>query len=440
MREDVGPMSRLAAALSIVIIATAVGGSACGDTTGQGAPSVSEVGLPIYADGTARLNAMLGASLNVTIPAGVYIISGELNVRSGQVIAAATAGQVILKAADAYAGRIVNASSGTVTIRNITFDGNYSRRAALEGSVSAALVVLNGSSSAILENNQFQYAPSYAVWTYRANQMQVRGNTFLETYHAMRIDGADLDNTGVIENNTFKNTAAFRSIQHIEAVYTKGLVVRGNTMSGVGLQEPTTHGYEGTWGNSIYVFNSSGLLVENNNVGKNYWSSIVAGQNTTDSVIRGNSFMASDYTIIAVWMEQVGAMRLTLDRNTIEGGISVGDTGGDYLTITNNVVRARNVGIDVSFSAKNALIQGNKFYSTAGRVANGMYLWEKKDPNTSVRVLNNHFEGFDNGIAINNAGGIGNVHGISLSGNTFANNNTNIWVPPSIVLNQPLGQ
>src|SRR5437763_1359592 len=79
---------------------------------------------------------------------------------------------------------------------------------------------------------------------------------------------------GTIQANTSTNPAAYPSIQHVEVVNTTGLVVRGNTMSGVGLGVPVSHGYEGTWGNSIYVFNSSGYLIENNTIGVNYWSAI----------------------------------------------------------------------------------------------------------------------------------------------------------------------
>jgi len=396
---------------------------------------------PTYADGTARLNALLNGSLNVAIPAGTYVITGELNVRDGHVIAAAPDAQVILKAGDGYAGHIIRAIDKRITVRGITFDGNYASRLSLEGNEGASLISLTGASGSVFENNKFQYAPSFAIWNYRSTQLQIRGNTFLETYHAIRIDGADLDNSGTIENNTFKNTAAFKSIQHVEAVYTRGLVVRANTMEGAGLAEPSSHGYEGTWGNSIYIFNSTGYLVEGNRVGKNYWSSLVSGMNGTNAVIRNNTFTDGPLTPIAAWIEQEGAAYITFDGNQLDGGLFVGDNGGDHLTITNNVIRSRSVGVDVSFAAKDVLLQNNKFFSKAGyRNENGAYLWEKKDPATNVRLIGNHFEGFNNGIAINNMGGTGTVYGITLSGNTFANNNQNIWVPGGITLSRPLGQ
>ena len=396
--------------------------------------------LPVYADGSARLEALLAGSLEVTIPPGVYLIDRELDVRDGHMISAATSGAVILKAADHYGGRIISARDERITVRDVTFDGNYVKRSALEGRVEASLVSISGASAVSLENNRFQYAPSFGIWSYRSAQLQIRGNTFLENYQAIRIDGHDLE-SGVIENNTFKNTTAFKSRQHIEGIWTRKLVVRGNTMMGAGLAAPTSPGYAGTWGNSIYLAGSTGYVIENNQIDKNHWSAIVSGSGTTHGVIRNNKMRAGDTTAIAVWVEQAGANDITLDGNEVDGGLFVGDNGGDNLTITNNVVRSRGVGIDVSFATRTALIQGNRFYSTSGlRDENGMYLWKKEDPATNVRVIGNHFEGFNRGIAVNNAGGVGTVYGISLSGNTFANNNQDIWVPSGIRLNQSLGQ
>ncbi|TFY96884.1 right-handed parallel beta-helix repeat-containing protein [Ramlibacter rhizophilus] len=401
-----------------------------------------EAGLPVYADGTARINALLGASLDVVIPPGVYTIYGELDVRNGQTISAAADTKVILKTADGYTGRIINASYERVTVRNITFDGNYARRMSLEGAGnSAALVHVANGADSVFENNVFQYAPSHAMYVYKSPRVKIRGNTFHETYYAIRMDGDNLPESGTIEGNAFKNTDAYKSIQHLTATATHNLVVRNNTWEGAGLAEPTSHGYEGTWGNSIYIFDSTGYLVEGNKVGRNHWSSLVSGSNGKNAIIRNNSF-TDGKTSIAAWIEQGGAEYITFDSNQLDGGLFVGDNGGDHLTITNNVIRSRGVGIDVSFATKTALIQGNKFYKRAGyeRTGSGIYLWEKKDPATNVQVIGNHIEGYDRGISVSNYQGIGTVYGISLSGNTFANNNVNVHVSPSITLAKPLGQ
>ena len=406
----------------------------------QSAPPGSS--LVVYEDGSARINALLNASLNVAIPAGIYMLTAELTVREGHVIAAAAGAQVILKTAAAYAGRIVGTIDKSFTLRGLTLDGAYASRLSLEGKPAASLIQVTGGTKVTLENNRFQYAPATAVWAWRSAAIQVRGNTFFETYQPIRLDGANIPaGGGTIENNTFTNTAAFKSIQHIEALYTDGLVIRGNTMRGAGLAEPSSHGYEGTWGNSIYLVNSNHYLVETNKVYSNYWSSLVSGSGSANGVIRGNYFLEGAHSSACMWIEQPGAAYITVDSNDLDGGISVGDTGGDHLTITRNTVHSRGVGIDVNSGAKDVLIQDNQFYSKAGfRNNNGMYLWQKSTPDVNVRVLNNYIQGFDNGIAINNSGGLGTVYGITLSGNTFSDNNQNVWVPSTIVLAKPLGQ
>jgi hypothetical protein len=396
--------------------------------------------VPTYTDGSARIAALLAAGTSVSIPDGVYLLSSPINPRNGQVIAPANAGKVVLKAAAGYTGQLVNSVDVSYTLRGLILDGAYASRTAQEGAQSAALVSITGGTNVTLDGNTFQYAPAYAVWTWRTNAPQIRNNRFVETYHPVRMDGNNLPG-GTIEANTFVNTAAYHSIQQVEAVNTQNLVVRGNTMSGAGLGVPVSHGYEGTWGNSIYIFNSTGYLIEGNTIGANYWSAIVSGQNGTNATIRANKVKNGQYTTQAVWIEQVGAQNVTLDNNDIAGGVSVGDTGGDYLTITNNRINAPGVGIDFNFAAKHATVTGNTITSTASyRSGNGMYLWDKSSPDTNIQISNNSINGFDKGIAVNNPGGTGTVYGIHLSGNTFSGNNTNVWVPGTLKLAQPLGQ
>lgn len=390
---------------------------------------------------------MLGSSLNVAIPSGVYMISGGLNVRDGQVIEAAPGAVVVLKTVAGYTSSIIATSDKSFTLRGITFDGNYANRTAQEGANTANLLTINGGNNVTLENNTFQYAPSNAVWAYRSANLQIRGNSFVECWQSVRLDGNRLP-SGTIENNTFTNTTAYKSIQHITAINTTNLVVRGNTMSGAGVAEPTSHGYEGTWGNSIYVFNSDGYLVENNTVGKNYWSSIVVGQNSTNVMVRNNRFshgtnFGNTGGKQSSWIEQIGARDITFTGNTLIGGLSAGDIGGDYLTITYNdiTVPPGGTGINADFQFDHGLIAHNTIREAGGgRTSTGIFLWKKDTPDVSMQLINNTITGFKNGIGINNDQGIGTVYGISLSGNTFSNNSTNVWVPSGITLAQPLGQ
>jgi hypothetical protein len=167
---------------------------------------------------------------------------------------------------------------------------------------------------------------------------------------------------------------------------------------------------------------------------------VVSGAGATNGIIRNNYFSDGPNTGCAVWIEQAGAGYITVDGNEMDGSIEVGDSGGDHCAITNNTIRSRSYAINVNSAAKDVLIQNNRISSKAIRTNLGVYLWEKTTPDVNVRLINNSIEGFDKGIAINNMGSTGTVYGISLSGNTFANNNTNVWVPSSITLNQSLGQ
>jgi hypothetical protein len=140
-----------------------------------------------------------------------------------------------------------------------------------------------------------------------------------------------------------------------------------------------------------------------------------------------------------VWMEQVGNQYNTLDNNDITGGVSMGDTGGDYLTITNNRITAPGVGIDVNSACKHATFSGNTITSSAAtRTNNGIYLWDKSTSDVNIQITSNTISGFDIGVAANNPSGTGIVYGIHLSGNTFTNDNKNTWSGATVAA--PWGQ
>jgi hypothetical protein len=173
---------------------------------------------------------------------------------------------------------------------------------------------------------------------------------------------------------------------------------------------------------------------------KNSWSALVSGTNATHGIIRNNYFMGWGSTT-AVWMEQPGADYLTFENNELDGGISIGDNGGNHITIRKNIIRAKDTAIDVTFGAKDILIEENQIISVNTARSNmGIYLFEKSTPDVNVRINNNNFKGFSTGISINNYMGQGTVYGVKLKGNTFVDNKTNIWINPSLKLNEPLGQ
>jgi hypothetical protein len=394
--------------------------------------------LPVYTDGSSRLNTLLAASASVAVPDGVYLVNSALTMRDGQLLAATNPGRVVIKTASGYTGQIMNTVDVSYTIRGIIFDGDYANRTAQEGAQSASLVSVTGGTNVTFDGDTFQNAPAYGLYFWRSNAPKVLNSTFTEAYAPVRIDGNNLPG-GSIQGNTFTNSGAWHSVQQLEVVNTTGLVVSGNTMKGAGLGVPVSHGYEGTWGNSIYIFNSSGYLVENNTAGGNYWSALVAGQNSTNATIRGNHFSNGANTTQAVWMEQVGNQYNTLDNNDITGGVSMGDTGGDYLTITNNRITAPGVGIDVNSACKHATFSGNTITSSAAmRTNNGIYLWDKSTSDVNIQLTSNTISGFDIGVAANNPSGTGVVYGIHLSGNTFANDNKNTWSGATVAA--PWGQ
>jgi hypothetical protein len=390
-------------------------------------------------NGDATLIALIAATsgANIIPPGGiVYVLDAPVAIPSGKSFFGADGTSVTLKRANGYTGHLLTLTSCTGSaVRNITIDGNYANNLASEGSSSACSIQVSGGSGNAIEHVKFLNTPSFAVWAFNSPGISVRYNQFEECYHPVRIDGNNLPNTGWIEGNDFLNTSAFKSIQHIEAINTRTLFVRHNTMVGAGLAEPTSHGFEGTWGNSIYIFNSDAPLVENNTIGTNYWSSCVIGQGCTNAVVQRNSFARGSHAtaLNSMWVEQSGCAYATVTRNILGGGMLIGDGGGDHSSITYNTITTDGVGIDVSTDAKDILIRYNTITRRAG-TNNGIYLWEKRPQPINCRVLDNSIIGFDKGIAINNSGAVGTVFGLTITGNYFSGCTTNIWIPGTITV------
>lgn len=391
------------------------------------------------ASGNTTINNLIAATPGavVTIPGGIiYTCSGAVNAPSGKTLKAADGTSVTLKAAAGYGGYLIDASFTTgSTIQNLTLDGNYANRSAQEGLQAATAINVSGGSGLTIQNNKFLNCPAFGVWMYNSPGIAIKYNQFIECWQPIRFDGNNIAGTGTIDGNTFSNTTAFKSIQGIEAISTKGLTIRNNTMAGAGVLPATTHGGDGTWGNSIYIYNSDGYTIENNTVNPSYWSALVSGANGTNVIIQRNYFSLGTVGTAAMWVEQGGADIVLIDRNRMDGCLSVGDTGGDHLTITSNIIRSPIVGIDVNFAANNVLIQHNSITSTAGTPTNnGIYLWNKSTVAVHCKVLNNFITGFDNGISVNNPGATGTVYGITATGNFITGCNAIITIPGTITI------
>lgn len=396
------------------------------------------------ASGAATINALLaGAGTVIDLPSGTYMIGAPVVIPSGKTLEGASGAGVILKADNGYTGNMVELTSATgATVKNLVIDGNVANRSSVEGVNTANAIAISGGSGNTIQNVTFVRTPSYALWVFNSPGLNVKYNEFEECWQPIRIDGNNVAGTGTIEGNDFLNTNAFKSIQHIDAINTKSLTIKSNTFAGAGLLPATTHGFEGTWGNSIYIFDSDGYLVENNTVGANYWSSIVSGQNGTNATIQRNSFRHGAHGgttggLQSSWIEQLGSDSVTFTANVLVGGLSVGDTGGDHLTITyNNItVPVGGTGIDCNVSFKHGTVSHNTVTQEAdARADTGIYLWNKTTVGTALSVTNNRVEGFDHAIGINNPGGVGTVYGLAITGNTFVADNANVWISSGITV------
>lgn len=325
--------------------------------------------------------------------------------------------------------------ANSASVKNILMDGNWTARSAYEAT-SATGVQIQGGSACTVENCEFLNMPSFGVWVYNSNNLSIAYNYFNETYHPIRIDGNNLSDCGSVVGNTFYNTSAFRSYQSLEIINTLGVQIKHNTFEGAGKLEPTTHGGEGTWGNSIYIYASSNYLIENNTCRSAYWAACVCGQSSTNVTVKNNYFShgvlgGTTGGLNSFWFEQAGADGLRMSKNYLNGGFLVGDIGGNNCIIEDNVIDTYDVGIDVSFACTNGCIQRNKINRLAG-TDYGIYLWEKHPAPISVSVLNNVFTDFGTAIFTNNSGGAGTAFGLTILSNTFVNCTTNIDKPAAL--------
>lgn len=437
--------------------ATFVAGGDVGSDPGIGPYSITlpPVGVQagaapnlVDSNGSATINNLISAGgAVVTIPGSTtYLVSTPIVIPSGKTLQAATGTSVTLKALSSFSGEMIwmNGVVGA-SLKNVTVDGNWTQRSALEGANTYQLMIAGGSGNTV-QNCAFTNSPHYGVWVWSARATTIQYNTFNEVYHPVRIDGSSLSDTGAVTGNTFYNTSAFKSIQALEMINTRNISVMHNTFQGVGLAVPTSHGFEGTWGNSIYIYNSDNILIENNTCNPSYWSGCVVGAAATHAVVKRNYF-SKGLSITAVnnsnsfWNEQPSADIILIQRNIFDGGMSIGDGGGNHYTIEDNIVNAYGGAINLNYAANQGIVQRNILnrINNQGSADYGIFLWEKDvtfGP-VNVSVLNNVINGFPNGIYMNNGGGVGQVIGLTVTGNSFSacGTNINIQTPISIDYN-----
>ena len=374
---------------------------------------------------------------DIVIPGSItYLISAPIAIPSGKTVRAATGTTVVCKALSSYAGSMFTMTfANSASLKNVTLDGNWTQRSAFEATSTYAIQIQGGSGNTV-ERCTFQNMPSFGVWNYNSNNCNVQYNQFSECYHPIRADGNNLTASIAITGNNFENTTAFRSIQGIELINTVNATIMHNTLRGFGLTEPTAHGGEGTWGNCIYTFANSGLLIENNYCYSAYWSAVVVGQSSTNAIVRRNymsrgAFGGSTGGLTAFWFEQAAASGLRLRGNIINGEVFVGDTGGNNVIIEDNIITTEARGINVSFACTNGVIQRNTITCLSGS-SEGVFLWEKHPAPISVDVLNNVINNFNIGIFTNNSGGAGTAFGLTVTGNTFSACSATVTKPAAL--------
>lgn len=394
------------------------------------------------ASGATTINGLItaaGVNGTVTIPGNIiYTISTPIVPLAGQTIQAAIGTNVVLKAANGYTNVIFDISYITnVRIQNLTIDGNYANRTAQEGLQGSCLFQVSHGSGHTIQSCAINNAPSYGVWVWGSPNITIRLNTGTQCYQPVLVDGSSLGNTGIIEGNVFSSNSSVKSLQGIEVMYSGNVTIKSNTLTGFGLQTPTSHGFEGTWGNSIYISTTDVYLVENNTCTGPYWSGCVCGSGAANGTVKYNYFDRGTYGPAAAsfWYEQPGANNLLCTRNIHNGGVSMGDTGGNNITFTFNQISCDEVGMDVNSGCITATITDNTVTSRdTVNADNGCFLWAKTDPTTNVQVLRNTFTKFLNAVFINNGGGTGTFYGLTVQGNTFVSCTNGVAYPGTLTV------
>lgn len=390
----------------------------------------------VDSNGAVTINQMISAGGADIVLSGstTYIVNAPIAIPTGKTVRAATGTSVTVKAQSAYAGQIFTMTFCVGSaLKNITIDGNWTQRSAREAQADAGIQISGGSGNTV-EHCEFFRMPSYGIWEYNSRAVTFIHNQFTEAYSPIRIDGNSLSAGGSIIHNNFFNTSAFHSIQSLEMINTRDIQIFHNVFEGAGNGVPVTHGFEGTWGNSIYVFNSSNYWIENNTCNKAYWSSCVVGQDSHNVTCTRNEFWNGTHTPSAqqsFWFEQASASGLTVSRNIFHGGVSFGDSGGNYPVMEDNLVTTEGVGLDLNAGCNHAIIQRNIFTRATPGTNNGIFMWEKTAMPVDVKIQNNVFNGFAVGVQANNSGGSGAVFGLTITGNSFSACTTAIQMIPS---------
>jgi hypothetical protein len=182
----------------------------------------------------------------------------------------------------------------------------------------------------------------------------------------------------------------------------------------------------GTWGNGIYVWQSRNVGIHNVKSKENYWSSVVIGQEA-DSVVITDSFLSKGLnSSAALWIEQAGCRQVVVSSNQINGGVSMGDNGGQKVIFSKNIVNNPNYGLDISTYALDVVISNNIISGDGYQInSKGMYVYNHKNPSSrqTVIITSNIVSGYEAGIYLNNDYAVGDLYNLIIT-NNFCEDNT----------------
>lgn len=403
-------------------------------------PTIGVVGgsapLSTDSDGYNTITAIIAAESGstVTLPSDIiYEIDNPIQMPSGKTLEAADGTSVTIKRADGYSGNMIEFQGTTgSTLSNITLDGNYTENQSLEALFTAAGVFDNGSTDTIIQHCKFMNMPSYGVYAYGITNISIVYNEFDDCFHDIYLDGNSLTvDAGSITGNTFTHQA-LRSNQCIEITGATSPQIFHNTFTGAGLISPTSPGETGTWGNAIYIWNTTQFHVENNTCNQCYWSSFQANEGATNGTVKHNYFTQGTGTTVGAWVVNSGANNIVLTLNICDGTLSIGSGGGNNCIVTENIINSSANGIEANEGAVSIQITGNRINRTSGS-GDGILLWNKNSPSVACLVTNNIITGFTSAaIGINNTGNTGTVFNITATGNTFTSNTANYSIPSGV--------
>jgi hypothetical protein len=205
----------------------------------------------------------------------------------------------------------------------------------------------------------------------------------------------------------------------------ENLIVDDCYFEGAGLGAPNDAAL-GTWGNGIYVWQSQNVIIHNVKSKENYWSSVVIGQEA-NSVVVTDSFLSKGLnSTAALWIEQPSCEQIIVTGNQINGGVSMGDNGGQKVIFSKNIVNNPNYGLDISTYALDVVISNN-IISGDGYQTNskGMHIYNHKNSSSkqTVIITSNIVSGYEAGIYLNNDYAVGNLYNLIIT-NNFCEDNT----------------